>query len=1121
MVELPNREKVTLRQKRAAATSESQSKTSGQWVLQTALPDRLRIPEIISPPSVPTAEIESSYVGFYSMIISLISLSGGSLPEGRLDRFLKRMNAETSTPVDRTDKVLARMIKEGYIVKIKDSSSGEDIVDYMVGPRGKAEVGDEGVANLVRTVSGNGIQDLEQRLNRSLGIAERSAPGEASQAAVNGAGGASAPAAARRGPGRPRRRIPSDEDGDGDGDEGRGMRQRCSGAAVQRTAQWQDATAAGSAQAGGVVERRCSMRQGCEESGCRIMGHGRRPPDSTSCDTTMASIDSLLNHDPAPEQQPRRSSSTTHSASSTAAPEPLAAKTTTFDAADALTTLATLGSGQHYAPVRELPSPTAFTSHAPRRTSSFGSLVAPVAPVPPVAPVEPSPPMEQALLHSPTLDQYHHGSKSPEEQRRQSLFNRTSPAPILAPIQSLTTMLHDRIHDEPPSATPYGKDVSQMVSPPSRSSDGGESARHDTQNREPALVRGEPTVAQAREPEEEEVAASTTPPPISTNPPLSQASDSQSQLPSPLPFIKHEPSGTPREATPIAAIAQSERHNSVTTENMDADTLKAIEAVKQSELGLRAKKAASESVASPTESKPTMAPSKKRPAPGTSAIKKKGTAAPKKPASKKRKLDSEMRAERRSGTPSSRTSKAPTTKNAMKGSQAGTPAAESSPAPDHSSQIHPTDDEGDSSEDSTLYCICRKPDNHTWMIGCDGGCDDWFHGACVNMQQTDEKLVDKFICPNCEANGRGQTTWKAMCRRSGCGNPAVTGKGKESKYCSEACGILFFQDQLQRTAGAKKAPSTSKKSKKKGAKEDNGEDSASAQASGAEDEPIPLGGVLRAKDLKALAVGAKDIEAFKRLGAGVLSPPQTASPTKATFNSTSPPSDPTALNINLSLTPAETMHLNALHTEKTDLKIRLEVLKDREKFVSMVREQALRRAEKEKLKSKEFCGYDSRLAWSDTEFLRWRGSMMGKAAFKWGTLSPSKEQWDCVTNGVEGAEGGGMDGDGDVPMANGDANSLSPPTEKDLLCTKKRCPKHPNWQKLQLQDARFEEMEVVEAIKECEKEERAVRERAMTRGAKRKAVQELVGEGQEDDGGERERERERNREGWVEVVEAV
>jgi len=757
----------------------------------------------------------------------------------------------------------------------------------------------------------------------------------------------------------------------------------------------------------------------------------------------MSSINSLLNHDTTMGQQPR------------AAPNYVAP--TTYEAADALTTLATLGSGQQYAPTRELPSPTTF-AHPPRRTSSIGSHV---------APIEPSPPSEPQT-HSPTLEHYHHGSKSPEEQRRQSLLSRSSPAPILAPIQNLSDSLESEMLD---NSTTLGTDVSQVVSPPSPCVEN--SGRDETQDREPAFVRDDPTTSQIIAPEPTE-SANNTPRPISTH---------QS---SPPPTFKNESTETPREPTPSTSTAQaSERHRSITAESVDAETLKAIEIAKQSDLGLRAKRTASiaDSVTSPTEPKP--APSKKRPAPPSAPVlKKKGTATAKKPASKKRKIDPEGDVSTRSITPTSRPPKTTAGKSGKKGSQAGTPVAGSSPAPDHASQVHPSDDEAESSEDDALYCICRKPDNHRWMIGCDGGCEDWFHGSCVDMNQADEDLVDKFICPNCEEQGRGQTTWKPMCRRVDCRKPARLAKGDQSKYCSDECGVLFMQEQLQRTAGAQVANASKRRAKKKGK---NGEEAASE-----DEEPTPLGGVLRAKDLKALVDQSKDIGAFKTLGSGVLSPPQTASPTKASFdgtlsNGTRRPSD------DLALTPGETERLNALHKEKSQLNDRLEVLKDREKFVSMVKEQATRVADREKIKAKEFCGYDSRLSWSDAEFLRWRGSKQGRTAFQFSTLSPTAEQLSSAPANGE-----------DTTMANGEE-------ERETICLKKRCQKHPQWQKLNLQDARFEELEIVESIKECEKDERSVRERARRRGAKDAMAKELTGG---------ESGNERNREGWVEAVDS-
>jgi COMPASS component SPP1 len=740
----------------------------------------------------------------------------------------------------------------------------------------------------------------------------------------------------------------------------------------------------------------------------------------------MSSIDTLLNHEAAASgrreslatmAQPPFSATATATATATT-------PTTTYEAADALTALASLGSGQQYAhaharaPSRELPSPTA-SANAPRRSSSFGSHHSHRAPV------EPSPPIDQPSPHarSPTLDHYHHASQSPEEQqRRQSLLARSSPAPVLAPIQGLSSALQGQSS----SATPIGHDVSQLVPHTETPNNGADS----TQDREPAFVRDDPHTLQIREPE----------------PSTSEPHDKDETS------IKTE--------TPADAI--------------DPDTLKAIEAAKQSDLGLRAKRTASvaESVTSPTEPKAAPAPSKKRPAPSSSGVKKKGTAKTTKPSNKKRKIDDDD-AKARSVTPTSRS------RTGKKGSQAGTPALQSSPAPEDTA--YPHDDDDDSSEDHNLYCICKKPDNHKWMIGCDGGCDDWFHGDCVDMKQADEHLVDKFICPMCEEAGKGHTTWKAMCRRDGCRKPARVTKDHPSKYCSDDCGVLFMQEQLQRTAGAKGANTKDKSKKKKKVvrPEDEGDD---------EEEPTPLGGVLRAKDLKALVEASPNIQAFKNLGSGVLSPPHTASPTRTTF--TGNPDD-------VALTAAETERLTALHNEKSQLNDRLEVLKDREKFVSMAKEQATRVAEREKMKLKEFCGYDSRLSWSDAEFLLWRNSNHGRAAFQFSTLSPTPDQ-----------------------IASTSTSSSSPSTTtidaKETVCLKKRCPKHPQWQKLNLQDARFEELEVVEAVRECEKEERSVRERARRRNARDTMAKELTaGEGGEGAGKAGEV---RNREGWVEVV---
>jgi hypothetical protein len=147
-------------------------------VVQNILPEKYRSLPFMGPGIAPeddnrdVPDQDSAYIALYSMVITLILLSGGTLSEGKLDRFLKRMNAGDTTPIDTTDKTLARMAKDGYVVKIKDTQGAEEIVDYIVGPRGKVEVGKQGAANLVRTVYGDNVEDLEGRLKRSLGLGE-------------------------------------------------------------------------------------------------------------------------------------------------------------------------------------------------------------------------------------------------------------------------------------------------------------------------------------------------------------------------------------------------------------------------------------------------------------------------------------------------------------------------------------------------------------------------------------------------------------------------------------------------------------------------------------------------------------------------------------------------------------------------------------------------------------------------------------------------------------------------------------------------------------------------------------------------------------------------------------
>jgi hypothetical protein len=125
-------------------------------------------------------------------------------------------NDETS-PSEKTEVVLQRMIKQGYLVKVIESKGAgdDDSTTWHIGPRGKVEVGMESIAALVRTVYGGSTDELEKKLQVSLKVKDRKpevpeAVGEGEEEAPPD--GDPGPSARRRG----MRRQAEDEDEEDD-----------------------------------------------------------------------------------------------------------------------------------------------------------------------------------------------------------------------------------------------------------------------------------------------------------------------------------------------------------------------------------------------------------------------------------------------------------------------------------------------------------------------------------------------------------------------------------------------------------------------------------------------------------------------------------------------------------------------------------------------------------------------------------------------------------------------------------------------------------------------------------------------------------------------------------------
>ena len=179
LTELPIKEKITVSQKRAAQRANGASQGGGSssskaYILTSTLASSLRTPIILPPSKVPSIGAEAGYIGFYTFIVSIIYLCQGSrISEGKLERYLKKCNADNYAPGgEKTEKVLKRMERDGYIVKIKEREvGGEETIDWVVGPRGKVEIGERGAAAAVKGVYGKRViemEELEEKLEKSL-----------------------------------------------------------------------------------------------------------------------------------------------------------------------------------------------------------------------------------------------------------------------------------------------------------------------------------------------------------------------------------------------------------------------------------------------------------------------------------------------------------------------------------------------------------------------------------------------------------------------------------------------------------------------------------------------------------------------------------------------------------------------------------------------------------------------------------------------------------------------------------------------------------------------------------------------------------------------------------------
>ncbi|KAK5951884.1 COMPASS (complex proteins associated with Set1p) component [Knufia fluminis] len=395
-----------------------------------------------------------------------------------------------------------------------------------------------------------------------------------------------------------------------------------------------------------------------------------------------------------------------------------------------------------------------------------------------------------------------------------------------------------------------------------------------------------------------------------------------------------------------------------------------------------------------------------------------------------------------------------------------------------------------SNDDGEIFCICRKGDNHTWMIACDGPCEEWFHGKCVGIRERDGELIDKYICPTCSKDGF-ITTWKRMCRRQDCRKPARVKDNPPSKYCSVECGRMFFVELIRR--GDPNAQATrdgqfvvdekSEKKRRKKVRRDRpvqarkpgtdtpmivgsrphtpaySEDERSEYEtdSSLDEEQLPnRGGSLRAGEVKALLQQCKNIGSWRELGKKPATPPRELDEKDAT---------------KLVYDDFEVARVEEIKKAQAESDEKMSLLDAREKMLELIKARSATIADdikKSNPKQKEICGYDSRVAWCDEEFLEWF-NRDGKQVLDSGKIGPPGED-TIMTNGVH------------------ESDDEKAATMKGGVCARNRCAKHGKagmWQRQQLQELRFEQELVKKRQEVLSSQEHDIRSRAQIRALER------------------------------------
>lgn len=99
------------------------------------------------------------------------------------------------------------------------------------------------------------------------------------------------------------------------------------------------------------------------------------------------------------------------------------------------------------------------------------------------------------------------------------------------------------------------------------------------------------------------------------------------------------------------------------------------------------------------------------------------------------------------------------------------------------------------------YCICRRPADGGFMIGCDT-CEEWFHGHCVHVPTIIGEKLESYECPGCtEKRGGVYAYARTPILTEEDEDPEDEEEREESAFKNEYLSSLWPPSQVLRTDG--------------------------------------------------------------------------------------------------------------------------------------------------------------------------------------------------------------------------------------------------------------------------------------------------------------------------------